>query len=52
MTKCCGFSRYINDIQTEVTSKMNSNICHESHRCLQLTVFLMTSKGIRVSHEE
>lgn len=51
MTKRCVFSRYINDIQTEVTSKMNSKMCHKSHRCLQLTVFL-TSEDIRVSHEE
>lgn len=51
MTKCCLFSRYIYDIQTEVTSKMDSKIYHKSHRCLQLTVFL-TSEDIRVSYEE
>lgn len=51
MTKYCVFSRYINDIQKEVTSKMNSKISHKSHRCLQLTVF-MTGKDIRMPHEE
>lgn len=51
MTKYCVFSRYINDMQKEVTFKRNSNISHKSHRCLQLTVLVM-GEDIRVPHEE
>lgn len=49
MTKCCLFSRYINDVQPELASKMNPKVCcWVHHRCLQFTVFL-TSEAIPVT---